>query len=32
MLAQHYRLDTDNKSGAAIQDYLNKIKRRNKVV
>ena len=42
MLAQHYGLDTDsvyrrqwqqsNKSGAAIQDYLTKIKRRNEVV
>ena len=42
MLAQHYGLDTDSvyrrqwqqssKSGAAIQDYLTKIKRRNEVV
>lgn len=42
MLAQHYGLDTDsvyrrqwqqsNKSGAAIQDYLTKIRRRNEVV
>ena len=42
MLAQHYGLDTDsvyrrqwqqsNKSGAAIQDYLSKIKRRAEVI